>query len=285
MEKEKDFTLDISKLLEESCDLNYNIAKENCKNGIMSDGDCCWYHSVWQYLRLIDKVSSPQWHTDFYRKALGKIQKEDIKVLISGTADYSLLALIYTFAIENNKNVEIYVLDTCKTPLKICEWFAEKHNFTIKVINSSIMNLEEKQLKFDLICTDAFLTRFKAEDAKKIIRIWCNCLNDNGIVATTVRVSHNSSNTQEAELKQQYIIDAMNRFDKKENITLSKEEFRKMVSLYVENMKSNAIGNKDEVDNYFKESGFYINEEISKVNTTSGEYEETKYYEILAQKK
>ena len=73
-------------------------------------------------------------------------------------------------------------------------------------------------------------------------------------------------------------------FDKKENITLPKEEFEKMVSLYVENMKSNAIGNKDEVDDYFKESGFYINEEISKINTTSGEYEETKYYEILAKK-
>lgn len=280
----KDFIVDITKLLKESCDLNYKIAKENCKHGIMSEGDCCWYHSVWQYLRLIDKVSSPQWHTEFYRRAFNKIQEDNIKVLITGTADYSLLALIYTFAIENNKNIDVYVLDTCKTPLKICEWFAEKHNFTIKVINSNIMNLEEKQLKFDLICTDAFLTRFKVADAKKIIKIWYNCLNNNGIVATTVRISHNSSNTKETELKQQYIIDAVNRFDKKENITLPKEEFEKMVSLYVENMKSNAIGNKDEVDRYFKESGFYINEEISKINTTSGEYEETKYYEVLAQK-
>ena len=57
-----------------------------------------------------------------------------------------------------------------------------------------------------------------------------------------------------------------------------------MVCLYVENMKSNAIGNKDEVDSYFKESGFYINEEISQINIASGEYEETKYYEIMAQK-
>lgn len=280
----KDFILDISKLLEESCDLNYKIAKENCKNGVMSNGDCCWYHSVWQYLRLIDKVSSPQWHTDFYRKSFNKIQKDDIKVLISGTADYSLLALIYTFAVENDKKVDIYVLDTCKTPLKISEWFAQKHNFTIKVINSSIMNLEEKQLKFDLICTDAFLTRFKVEDAKKIIKIWYNCLNDNGIVSTTVRVTHNSSNVEEAELKQQYIIDAVNRFDEKENIELPKEEFKKMVGLYVENMKSNTIGNKEEVDNYFKESGFYIDKEISQTNITRGEYEETKYYEILAQK-
>lgn len=280
----KDLTIDVSKLLEESCDLNYEIAKENCKNGIMSNGDCCWYHSVWQYLRLIDKVSSPQWHTDFYRKAFNKIQKDNIKVLISGTADYSLLALIYSFATENNKKVDIYVLDTCKTPLSICEWFAEKHNFTIKVINSSIMNLEEKQLKFDLICTDAFLTRFKAEDAKRIIKIWYNCLNDNGIVATTIRVSHNSSNAQETELKQQYIIDATKRFENKENVKLSKEEFKKMVSLYVENMKSNAIGNKDEIDMYFKESRFNINEETSQINITSGEYEETNYYEILAQK-
>lgn len=33
-------TINISKLLEESCDLNYEIAKKNCKNGIMIDGDC-----------------------------------------------------------------------------------------------------------------------------------------------------------------------------------------------------------------------------------------------------
>ena len=109
-------------------------------------------------------------------------------------------------------------------------------------------------------------------------------MNNNGIVATTIRVSHNNSNVEEAELKQQYIIDAVNRFDKKEKIELPKEEFEKMVGLYVENMKSNTIGNKDEVDDYFKESGFYINKEISQINTTSGEYEETNYYEILAQK-
>ena len=57
-----------------------------------------------------------------------------------------------------------------------------------------------------------------------------------------------------------------------------------MVRIYVENMKSNDIGDKEEIDNYFKESGFLINEEISKVNITNGEYEETKYYEVLAQK-
>ena len=44
MGKEMDFMLDMPKLLEESSDLNYKIAKENCKYGIMSDGDCCWYH-------------------------------------------------------------------------------------------------------------------------------------------------------------------------------------------------------------------------------------------------
>lgn len=48
---------------------------------------CTWYHSVWQYLRVIDKVSSPEWHSIFYEKCFNKLfkEKENPKILISGT--------------------------------------------------------------------------------------------------------------------------------------------------------------------------------------------------------
>lgn len=42
------------------------ISSAHCEGGYLSKTSCCWYHSAWQYLRLIDMVSTPSWHGNFY---------------------------------------------------------------------------------------------------------------------------------------------------------------------------------------------------------------------------
>ena len=207
-----------SKLFEpifESADINLKFSLNLCQNGIMSDGDCRWYHSVWQYLRVIDKVSSPEWHSTFYEKCFDKIisNVEIPNILISGTADYSLLAYVFNSLNKADKVGNIYVLDTCQTPLEICNWYSQKKKFKINTLNMNIFDLHFVEQKFDLICSDAFLTRFSKSDAAKVLEEWYNALNVGGIVVTTVRC-RNCVEKEDKHQKNNYIEECINRFQK-----------------------------------------------------------------------
>lgn len=277
--------LKIFEPLSDSADINYNLAIKNCQNGIMSNGDCTWYHSVWQYLRVIDKVSSPEWHSIFYEKCFNKLFKENENpnILISGTADYSLLAYVYNSSKQINNTAEIFVLDTCKTPLRICEWYAERQGFKITVLNMNVLKLSQLDIKFDLICSDAFLTRFSKNDAKEVISNWYDALKERGMVVTTIR-TREYSNIQKSDRKDKYIKDCVDRFQKWEGyFNISITDFKHMVEAYVNKMHSHDIGNKTAITAMFTNQGF-IFDEISNMNDTPGEFEETTYYEICCRK-
>ena len=65
---------------------NYLIVK----SGYMDQNDCTWYHENWMILRYLGVVSNPFWHEDFYEKAIRQYVNELEKVLILGTADFSM---------------------------------------------------------------------------------------------------------------------------------------------------------------------------------------------------
>lgn len=200
--KKEIMIMELNKCLKESANLIYNKSKELCKNGIM-DEDCFWYHSIWQYLRLFNMVSSPTWHDKFYSEELTNalIRGEEQNILICGTADYSLLAyVLYAIKTSNQTNVNIYVLDTCKTPLYCCKWFAEKENIKIKTINVDILNYNKNNY-FDLIGTDAFLTRFERKKVPQLIDKWYELLKENGKIITTVRIHEKDELSKEQKIK------------------------------------------------------------------------------------
>ncbi len=273
--------------LSESADINFRLAIENCQNGIMSSGDCKWYHSVWQYLRVIDKVSSPEWHATFYDNCFNKLisKKDNPRILISGTADYSLLAYVHNSIKKSNQNAEIFVLDTCNTPLKICEWYAKKQNFQIKLLNMNILDLSNLKLKFDLICSDAFLTRFSKTDAESVVSNWYHSLNYNGMIVTTIRCRNNNTTADDEFQKKNYVKDCVERFQKWEGyFDISLENFEDMAKEYVNKMTSHNLGNKQSIIKMFKNSGFVL-EDLTSMSDTPGELGETTYCEICCSKK
>jgi len=89
------------------------------------ESSCAWYHGTWQYLRLLDLVSSPWWHASFFRNAIGRQSagRSDIRVLISGCADFSTYALVQGQAADSAK---ITALDLCPTPLMATSWYARR---------------------------------------------------------------------------------------------------------------------------------------------------------------
>lgn len=280
MEIEDSIEVQLEKSLTKSADMLYNVAKDNCKNGIV-DENCFWYHSIWQYLRMMDVVSSPTWHSRFYIEQLSKSLKggEINNVLISGTADYSMLAYVIRCVKKMNINTNIYVLDTCKTPLIACEWFAKMENIEIACVNQNILDYCNNNF-FDIICTDAFLTRFNNEDANLVIDKWYNLLKIDGKIITTIRV-HDMNEKNDFRNIENFINKIKNNYEYyKDDIKIPLDELIKKAKVYANNMKSNNIGDEKNILKKFKKFDTDYN-----VRKVVGELLETRYIELVALKK
>jgi len=150
---------------------------------------CDWYHSTWQYMRLLNMVAVPNWYP-FYVDALGSLlkEKENANVFICACADYGMLAKLHEAIVRVNAHPTITIYDICETPLKSCEWYAEMHNLDIKCTVGNILTEDIPEAPFDLIVTDEFLTVLKKEYKPIIVERWKELLADGGNIVTTAMI-------------------------------------------------------------------------------------------------
>lgn len=335
-QKRKYIMSDLRNLLIESSSIMAQESKKcftdfaafnSTNNTSTSESSCCdWYHAAWQYLRVLDCVSAPQWHEEFYETAFKDIirkNKGNINILVTGTADYSILHILVPILLKESRQSTIDIIDLCNTPLKICSWYVDncyktglnaqqiinvdekeknkfphsknlnnKINFNFTNCNVSFYNTEKK---YDIICSDAFLTRFDKKEVKSITDKWRSLLKQDGRVVTTVRIHDaNSSDIKDNVITMSKKI---NRFctkvvleyeklekQEKECLNVKSEDLRFMAFRYIERMKSNNLGNEDEINKLFMNSNLEIINKESSIDTVKGEISETKYYRIVAKK-
>jgi hypothetical protein len=280
--------VDLEEPLVLSADLINSISPGLCVSDHIDEEDCSWYHSVWQYLRLLDMVSTPTWHAKFYRDEIfdAIVGKKDVKILITGAADYSMLAYVDASMKSARVCGEIGIVDKCPTPLFASRWYANRLNFKISVYDEDLFNFSSvPDGSIDLICTDAFLTRFDKIDAKRILSIWHRLLKDGGRIVTTVRVhSKNSHGGRDIEVA---IHDFRERGIQRANrwrsfLERSPNEIGQMAENYARKMHSENLGNKDDICNLFKDGGFILIRDG--VVEVPGELFPTVYLEVVAEK-
>jgi hypothetical protein len=123
---------------------------------------CNWYHGTWQYLRLLNMVAVPPWY-DFYQGALTDVlrRRPHARVLISAAADYGMLATLHEAMEETNTTPRIEIYDICRTPLRACQWYAERHGFNVECACANLLTDDLPLGAYDLIVTDEFLTVIK----------------------------------------------------------------------------------------------------------------------------
>src|SRR5262245_37835427 len=104
----------IAEPVSESCDWLSAVAAWTCRDD--GTGRCDWYHGTWQYLRILNLVSNPTWHSDFFVQAMRALvaDQPQTRVLISGSADYSMFAHAVAAL---GPRLSATVLDWCPTPL------------------------------------------------------------------------------------------------------------------------------------------------------------------------
>ncbi len=251
--------------LMDSADMVSGVASVMCSHDHMNMESCYWYHSTWQYLRLLNLVSTPSWHHEFYieniMKALEAKKNARANIFISGAADYSSLSYAIFGVQALNIDASFTVLDLCRTPLFSCEWYAKRTNAKLSTMQKSIFDFDD-QSKYDLICTDAFLTRFSKNDTVNILTRWHNALVSNGAVVTTVRIHDDEHICPEIPLKEAVEAFASKAYNRAKlwgkHINYSPEEMREKAYKYASTMKSNSLGTKDDILNAFEQAGFSI---------------------------
>jgi hypothetical protein len=265
------------------------LATALCRGDYVSPEDCSWYHGVWQYLRIFDLVSTPTWHSSFYIDELSRLVQqhhEGSKVLISGTADYSVLAhVLWTFG-RARSECRLTVLDLCETPLILCRWYAKQLDQDITSVRADILNYMPDE-KFDCIITDAFLTRFTASQRLQVLDSWTALLKPGGKVITTVRIG--GSSTSDRVLARPDQVDVFrNRAQAQATrwqdfLPITAEEIAVKAQRYAERMVSHPMANATELREAFLTRGFEF-ERFDHVEV-KGEMVPTTYLEMTARKR
>ena len=204
-------------LLKKSAFVLHNECHAYCSSSDHGKKDCSAYHLPWQRLRLCGVVSTPSWHGEFYANAFrswcdSMKQKKPhgrLNILVSGLADYAMLYWVAQ-SIEHaeRKRCTFHVLDICQTPLKACLWLTRRLfdqcnpplSLDVLLYHRDIYKNGFDPDSFDLITSDAFLTRFEGVQAKvELFNEWIRVLRPGGRIITTARVKERADDIKQSD--------------------------------------------------------------------------------------
>lgn len=281
-------------LLLRSADLMKKESSRYCHGSYLtaSNSSCEWYHSAWQYLRILDLVSTPDWHADFYAHNFKEAFEGGTQdVLISGTADYAIVYhLAKAIPEQLISKVVISVLDICETPLFVCKWYGRwyddhsEFHLNLRHNQRDALATGYNDGTFDMITTDAFLTRFEENARKQLVREWYRVLKQGGRIITTARLSASTAAktiTTEGEVDD-FVERAEKHIREKEPwLQPMLSTIRQLAHNYARNIISYPIPSVAYIQELF--NGFDCSIEVG---ITQGEFEgTTKYARITAIKK
>ena len=165
------------------------LAPERCPESFYGDTDCTLYHGLVQYLRLLGVVAAPQRQGHFYREALAAAARagEPLRVLVAGAADASMLAHVVTAYEGTGAALDVTVVDVCKTPLAVCEWYASTRGLAIRTARCNVADFADGA-PYDVICTDSLLTLVPPDVRPAAVGRWHALLRPGGRVVTSMRI-------------------------------------------------------------------------------------------------
>jgi hypothetical protein len=165
------------------------MAAQLCAVDPESGTGCAWYHGVWQDLRVLGLASSPERQAGFFLKAFGRWRGRTgpLRILITGAADYGILAQLLRACTANAVTPAFTVVDACETPLYLNRWYAERQNLRIATIRCNLLN-EAPAGHFDVVCSHSFIGLFPADQRTTIAARWRDLLDADGVVLAVNRV-------------------------------------------------------------------------------------------------
>ncbi len=172
-----------------SAPLARRLAAQFCRRDPVSGDQCSWYHGLWQDLRSIGLAASPEHQAEFFLGAFQQVSKRRgrQRILISGAADYSILAYVLWACREHAVDAEVTVIDRCNTPLFLNTWYAERVGCQVATVCTDILQYQA-EMPFDVVCSHSFLGQFAQDLRPGLIDKWSRLLRPGGIVLAVNRV-------------------------------------------------------------------------------------------------
>jgi SAM-dependent methyltransferase len=173
----------------ESAKIARQLARSLCRRNPATGVHCGPSHGLWQYLRLLGLALSPVYHQDFFRRGLDRMAGAGgpVRILVSGAADYAMLAQVVAAFQGRTQALAATVLDLCETPLALNRWYAERVGQQIETCCSDILDYSA-DLPFDGISTHSFLAMLPVERRPALLSKWRELLRPGGIAVTVNRV-------------------------------------------------------------------------------------------------
>jgi SAM-dependent methyltransferase len=108
-------------------------------------------------------------------------------VLISGTADYSMLARLLPAFREHGAHPAITVVDRCETALMLNRWYAAREGLEIATERSDLLAYTA-EAAYDVVCTHSFIGQFDPQRRAQLFASWQRLLRPGGLLLTINRL-------------------------------------------------------------------------------------------------
>ncbi|MBI4189915.1 MAG: class I SAM-dependent methyltransferase [Betaproteobacteria bacterium] len=172
-----------------SAPLAWQMAPRLCRKDPVTGEDCSWNHGFWQILRLMGMITTPEHHREFFARACAAITCSESRprILISGAADYSMLAHLLAAFRACGIAPAVTAVDLCETPLHLNRWYADRRPVALETKCCDILDYRAAQA-FDAVCSHSFLGQFAPAQRTVLIERWRQLLRPGGTVFTVNRL-------------------------------------------------------------------------------------------------
>jgi hypothetical protein len=241
------------------------LAAEHCRSPVANHADCEWYHGAWQIFRLIGLITTICSDDDFFSRVLPPFCRNSrSKILVSGAADYALLARIVAAAdIDACGFPWVTIVDRCATPLLLNQWYARQTSIPLAILQTDVLEYSSHN-EFDLICTHSFLGFFSVEDRKRLVASWIRMLKPGGVVVTAQRVRPREqsgiigySPDQIGDFGRRARVLAKKHYD---NVGFDPDLVEQLAIDYARRYTTHVISSVEELKSLFVDAGFQIKE-------------------------
>lgn len=191
--------------LAESAPLAARWAETHCRVDPTTGESCRGYHAKWQRRRLEGRDLGPGNDAPLLASLIRGLSARGGlgSVLICGSADYALLALLAD-AIGPRSFPSVTVLDRCETPLLVNRWFAERRGLAVETVQDDALTFRPARA-FDLILVHTLLGFFDDPGRSALAAHWFGTLAPGG----RVLLSHPLQGTVRADAPKRPVDEAL----------------------------------------------------------------------------
>lgn len=268
-------TLTISEQVEGALE-TFQHAPQRCAHSLL-DWDCSTYHGLWQLLRLSGVQPSIDRDAEHINACLvpALIDRPGARVLITGCADYGLLALLLAQDEERGLNLNIEILDTCDTPLAANRWYAAQCGATIITHQVKLFDFAAAE-QYDLVITHSFISQFSLTERPHLMAHWYQLLKPGGHLITTVRAYADGIDIARPRLEAKNALDkahAVLRGLAAQGITapVSVEEFEALLVHFFQERPTREVTTSAHLDALLADAGFRVAQQLSKAAKKPGQ--------------